>query len=239
MALRHAAFSYITGVKLLIGALVLAGVPPAPVTLKRSPKVNDRVSYAMKALIELQGQDGIRFTGTWNERVRAIDSGRLTTAVDSRVSVDVLGIVRQGGMVSSDRVETLEGGLITASRIDSTLLFGVPRVDRLRQFYFPTGPVEVGDAWWHTSLADGNLKAPPSASYLKLEGEEKIGQRDTWRTSVDANEVDDPNPVRVKGMVWLDKSDGSLVKGQWTIQGFVRDAQTPAMNARMELTRTE
>ncbi|RYG22636.1 hypothetical protein EON82_16500 [bacterium] len=220
-----------------IGALVLL-VGSAPVTLKRSPKPDDRASYAMKALIELPGQDGIRFTGTWNEKVRSVEAGKVTTAVESRVSVDVLGIVRQSAMISSDRVETLDGALITASKVDPTLLFGVPRVDRLRSFYFPSGPVEIGNAWWHTSPANGDLKAPPSASYLKLEGEEKIGQRETWRASVDAHEVDDPNPVNVKGMLWLDKNDGSLVRGQWTIQGFVRDAQTPPMSARIEFSRT-
>jgi hypothetical protein len=227
-------------VNLLLGALVLAGASSAPTVLKRTPKVDDRATYEMKALIELEGQDGIKFTGTWNERVRSVEGGKVTTAVESRVSVEVLGIVRQSAIVTSDRVETIDGALITASKADPTLLFAAPRVDRLRQFYFPTGSVEIGDAWWHTSPAEGaTLKAPPSACYSKLEGEEKIGDRDTWRTSVDASEVDDPNPVHVKGMLWLDKTNGSLVRGQWTVQGFVHDPQTPAMNARLEFTRKD
>ena len=225
--------------KLLLGALLLAGASAAPVELKRAPKPDDHASYAMKALIELSGQEGIKFTGTWNEKVRSVQAGTMTTAVESRVSVEVLGIVRQSAIVSSDRVETLEGALIAASKADPTLLFAVPRVDRLRQFYFPSKAVEVGDAWWHLSPADPNLKAPPSASYLKLEGDEKIGDRDTWRASLDAHEVDDENPVHVKGMLWLDKANGALIRGQWTIQGFVHDAQTPPMNARLEFARTD
>ena len=217
----------------------LAFLALAPVVLRRAAKVDDRAQYAMKALIDLGGQDDVRFTGIFNERVRSVEAGAVTTAVESRVTVDVMGIVRQGGLLTSERVEKPDGTLVAPARVEATLLFGVPRIDRLRGFYFPAGPVEAGTGWWHTEPGNEGFKAPPFSSYIKLEAEEKIGRRDVWRASLDANEVEDAAPVRVKGVVWLDKADGSLIKGQWTISGYVYGGATAPLNARYELTRVE
>ena len=219
-------------------AFLLAVVPPGSVALRRSPKVGDHAIYALRALIDLGGKDDIRFEGSLNETVKRIDGETIATAIESRVSVDALGIVRQGGTLSSTREERLDGTLLAAAKIDPTLLFAGPRVDRLRTLYLPKVPVEAGASWWHTEGKDEVLKSPPFSSFQRLEGAEKIGDRDAWRLSVEANEADDANPVHVKGMVWIDKSDGSLVRGQWTIDGFVYDAKTPAMHARLELVRT-
>jgi len=227
------------GVKPIFGALVLVLLPAQPVTLKRTPKVDTTTTYAMKALIDLGGKDDIRFTGSFKEKTKSIADGKITTAIESRVSVEVLGIVRQSAMMESRRVETSTGALIEAAKTDSTLLFAAPRIDRLRAFIFPTVPVESGVGWWYLSEKDDNLKSPPSSSYLKLEGEEKLGERDTWRASIDAREVDIEYPTRVRGMVWLDKTDGSLVRGQWQIEGFVLNATTPPMTARLELSRVD
>lgn len=218
---------------------VLALLLAAPITLKRTPKVDDKAMYAMGALIDLGGQDDVRFTGSLNERVKSVEGDTVTTAVESRVSVEVLGVVRQGAMIQSDRVEKLDGTTVSPGKMESTLLFAGARVDRLRTFYLPPAGVEIGEGWWRTEKRNDGFKAPPFSSFLKLEGEEKMGKRDVWRASVDANEADEAAPVHVKGMVWLDKADGSLVKGQWTISGYVHNANTPAMTARYELTRVE
>ncbi len=225
--------------KPIFGALLLVLLPTAPVTLKRTPKVDAKVMYAMKALIDLGGKDDIKFTGTFNEKTKSLDDGKITTAIESRVSVEVLGIVRQSAMMESQRVEKADGSLLVAAKTDSTLLFAAPRIDRLRAFIFPAAPVEIGVGWWQLSEKDDNLKAPPGSAYFKLEGDEKVGDRDTWRCSIDAREVDIEYPTHVKGMVWLDKTDGSMLRGQWTIDGFVLNATTPPMNARLELSRVD
>lgn len=239
MGIFRAGLFVYRGVKPIFGALLLVLLPAAPVTLKRTPKVDTRVTYAMKALIDLGGKDDIRFTGTFNEKTKSLDDGKMTTAIESRVSVEVLGIVRQSAMMESQRVEGSDGSLLVAAKTDSTLLFAAPRIDRLRAFIFPAPPVEIGTAWWHLSEKDDNLKAPPNSGYFKLEGEEKVGDKETWRASIDAREVDIEYPTHVRGMVWLDKTDGSLVRGQWTIEGFVLNATTPPMNARLELLRVD
>lgn len=230
--------SYDNKVKSLAFLLVLS-LPMVPASLHRTPKVGDHAAYAMKAIIDLGGKDDVRFTGTFDEKVKAVEGEDVTTTVDSRIQVDVMGVARQGGALSSDRKEKLDGTLVSPARIDSTLLFGVPRIDRLRALYRPKDAVEVGASWWHTEAKNETFKAPPFSSYGKLEGDEKVGARDTWRVSIDANEVEEASPTHVKGMVWIDKADGSLVRGQWTMNGFVYSLTTPPMNARMELVRSD
>ena len=210
-----------------------------PVILKRSASPDEKAAYSVKALIDLGGRDDVRFEGTLSCRVRSVVNGTVTIAAQSQITVDVMGVARQGRPVASERIERVDGSLVQGERFDSTLLFAVPRVDRLRAFVYPSAPVEIGAGWWHTEPPQVAIKAPPYASYLKLEGEEKIGERDAWRTSVDATEVDTDAPVHVKGMLWLDKKDGSLVRGQWTVTGYVPNASTPPMSARIELSRTD
>ena len=99
--------------------------------------------------------------------------------------------------------------------------------------------MEIGASWWRNEGRDEEAKSPPFASYLRLEGEEKVGKRDTWRVSIDANEVDDEHPTHVKGMLWLDKSDGGLERGQWTIDGFTYSPTSPPGKGRFELSRVD
>ena len=219
--------------------MLLASLLIAPVAFVRTPKVDDRATYSLAALIDLGGQDDVRFEGTFRERVKAVENGRVTTSVSSLVRVDVMGVVREGRAVESDRVEGLDGSVVEAAKVDGVLLFATLRVDRLRAFYPPEKPVESGVGWWRTEGRRDESKAPPFSSYLVLLGEEKVGTRDAWRVSLDAGEVAEDRPVRVRGMVWIDKGDGSLVKGQWTIDGFTYSATAPPGNARLEMTRTD
>ena len=218
-------------------ALLLLAAPGVP--LARTPRVDDRAVYALRALIDLGGQDDVRFTGTVKERVKAVESGTVTTEVETAISVDLAGVVRQGRPVASDRVERLDGELVTPAKIDETLLFATPRVDRLRAFYPPAAPVAVGASWWRTGERSEAFKAPPFASHFQLEGEEKLGARDVWRVASDATEAADERPARVRGMLWLDKADGSLVRGQWTLDNFTYGPTDPSSHARLELSRVE
>ena len=216
----------------MLSALALFAL--APVTLARLPKLGERARYRLGAVIDLPGQEPVRFEGTLDEKVRSVEKETVTTDVTSRISVDLTGIVRQGLPIESIRVEKTDGEILTSSKIDGTLLFATPRVDRLRAVYFPSFPVEIGAGWWRTRAKD---ESPPFASYLTLVGEEKIGAWDSWRISIDASEADDARPIRVKGVVWIDKADGSLVKGQWTVEGFAFSPTAALRDARFELTR--
>lgn len=216
----------------MLSALALLALAPA--TLARLPKPGDRARYRLGAVIDLPGQDPVRFEGTLDEKVRSVESGLVTTEVISQISVDLTGIVRQGLPVESVRVERTDGELVTAAKIDSTLLFATFQVDRLRAVYLPPSPVEIGAGWWRTHVKG---ETPPFASYLTLVGEEKIGGWDSWRISIDATEADDSRPIHVKGMVWIDKTDGALIKGQWTIEGFAFKPTAALRDARLELSR--
>ena len=207
----------------------------APVTLARLPKPGERARYRLGAVIDLEGQQGVQFAGTLDEKVRSVEEGQVTTEVTSQLSVDMAGVNRQGLPVDSVRVDRLDGELVTPSKIDSTLLFATPRVDRLRAVYLPSKPIEIGSGWWRTQTREEGKV--PFASYLTLIGEEKVDGWETWRISLDANEADEARPIHVKGMVWIDKTDGSLVKGQWTIEGFAFSPTAALRDARFELTR--
>ena len=211
----------------------------SPILLARTPKVDDRATYALRAVIDLGGQDDVRFTGTFKERVSAVAGEVLTTSVETKISVELMGVVRESRSIASDRVERLDGTLLSPAAVDGTVLFATGRVDRLRAFYAPAAPVEIGAGWWRTEGRNDALKSPAFSSYLKLVGTEKIGERDTWQVSLDANEADDERPTHVKGMLWLDKANGALVRGQWTLDGFSYGETVSTSKARLELTRTD
>lgn len=209
----------------------------APVLFRRVVKVDDVVRYDMRATIALTGgNDDVRFSGTSEQKVKSLDGDTLTLAVKDQVRLESGSLVREGRAVESVQTERLDGTLLTVAKTDPTVLFADPRVDRLRQFYPPSKPVEIGATWWRTSPAD---QKPPSSSYFVFEGEEKVGNRDTWRIRLDANEVGDPHPTHVKGMLWIDKADGWLDRGQWTIDGFAYSETAPPLSARLELSRKE
>ena len=211
----------------------------APVSLARTPTIGARVSYAMRASIDLGPRGEVRYSGKVDETVKAVEKDLLTTAVEATTTVEAMSVSRQGRPILSDRVERLDGTLVTPAKPDEVVLFATTRVDRLRAFYVPSAPVEIGGAWWHTEGKGEPSKSPPFSSYLKLEGEEKVGVRDTWRVSLDANEVEDEHPTHVRAMLWIDKADGALERGQWQIDGFVYSPTAPPSTAKLELSRTD
>lgn len=211
----------------------------APVDLHRSPKVGAKVSYSLRATLGAGEQDAARYSGKITEEVKSVNGDSFVTESVAKIDVEILGTVQARAPHTSARTEKLDGTLVAAGRIDPLALFSVGRVDRLRGLYFPTGSVNVGDGWWHLGKADDSLKGGAFSSYGKLVGEEKVNDRDTWKLSVDAREVDVPDAIHVKGMVYLDKADGSLVWGQWQIEGFVAREGDPAATARVELKRVD
>ena len=211
----------------------------APVILQRVPKVDDQAAYSMQALIDLGGDDDVKFSGTFTEKVRSVVGDTFTTNVVTKIHVELMGVIRESRSIESDRVERIDGTLLSPSMVDSTVLFATPRVDRLRAVYLPSSPVETGATWWRTEGRNDALKAPAFSSFMKFVGEEKIGARDVWKVSLDANEVDDEHPAHVKGMLWLDKANLSLVKGQWAIEGFTYSENAAPSKARLELTLIE
>ena len=206
-----------------------------PVLLRRTPTVDARATYAIRAVIELGGDDDVRFTGSSKERVAAVEDGTIATSVETKLSVDVMGVVREGRTILSTRTERTDGTLVTPAKLDPTALFATSRTERLRVLFAPAAPVEIGEGWWRT--APKGEQGAAFSSYSRLEGEEKAEGRDAWRVSTDAREAGDDAPVRVRGMLWIDKTDGSLVRGQWTIEGFTYSPTAPPGNARLEYTR--
>lgn len=220
---------------MLLLPLAFAG----PVSLVRAPVVGTHAVYAMRAALDLGDKGQATYTGTYDETVKSVEKETVTTAVSTTVTVTAMAVVRQGRPVTSERVERLDGTVTTLAKVDDVVLFATPRVDRLRSPYLPASPVEIGACWWHTEGKSDAAKAPPFSSYLKLEGEEKVGARDTWRISLDANEVDDEHPTHVKAMIWVDKADGTLERGQWAIDNFTYSATAPTSKAKLELSRTD
>jgi hypothetical protein len=86
------------------------------------------------------------------------------------------------------------------------------RLAALTSFYYPSKPVDVNDTWSFEGKKDDKLGNMDFKSDMKYLGEEKVGTVDTYKVDVDAKETTPGTPASLHSTVWLDVTDGSMVK---------------------------
>jgi hypothetical protein len=208
------------------------------ITLKRVAKVGDVAKYRMQADIEYQGS-AVSFKGLVTDKVTKVaDDGQYSvesTTTEGKVSF--AGAEHPTGGQTATATTTIykpSGEIVSviSEQSDPNFL----RLANLQALHFSANPVKVGDSW-EVTIAKSEQGAVEAKGTCKLEIQEKIGERDTYRIHAVLKETIEKEPAAVDATYWIDVKDGSLVKLTGTFTNAPFPAPIGAVTAKITLTR--
>lgn len=181
------------------------------VNLQFSPKPGDTFKYKMTGRLEMMGSVAqisadleIRVTAVSNDRSYAMTSSQRN--MQAVVAGQTINPPDSSNIsVNKPNGEVLE---LKAEAVDASAW----RMMMLKRFIYPTKNVDVGDEWTSSVVADTKKGTVAALSTFKLESLEKIGNRSTAKVKVSFQEKEGATPASSDGYVWIDTSDGSMVR---------------------------
>ena len=190
--------------------------------LQFSPKPGDKFKFKMSGRLAFFGNSG-QITADILIVVTKVDNDRVFTMTSSQTNTEVAS----GGSTLSlpDSFYTTvnkPNGELLELHVDKTDA-AAWRMMVLRRFIYPPSNVSVGDEWSCPFSADAKRGTVAAISTFKLEGLEKIGRRNTGKVKVTSQEIEGTDRASSDGYVWIDTSDGSVVKSEI----YWRNAPTP------------
>ena len=190
------------------------------IVLKRVVKAGDVVKYRLGADLPIGGSTA-NFTGLISEKITkaAADGGYTVESKNTEGKVTYQG-------TSVDTKDTLSTMTFNAAG-QITLIVSdqddpnTYRMANLQAFQYPSAAVKLGDSWQVEVKKDDKGSVDAKGTY-KIEGEEKLGERDTYRIHAMIKESIDNEPASVDATYWIDAKDFSVVKvtGTWTNAPF-------------------
>ena len=204
-----------------MAALIVAALSSATatddVTLTRKAKVGDTSVYQLKVELEVQGME-IEFSASITERILKIaDDGSITI---EETTEDVMVMVNGGEMPQESEVSTSTFGPSGVLKEIDGPESGPEayRFASLMNFMWPTKPVDVGSSW--TVNVDANKE---NGTYdmrfrYKVLARESLLGHDTLKISF-SNSESGGGDAATKGTVWIDVSNGVVVKVDGEMMG--------------------
>lgn len=195
--------AFTLSVAAVVVALGVAGLDA--ITLKRSPKVGDKIVYSMEGNISIQGQDGA-IAGKGSEVIKAVDATGTYTAETAQLQMSFNG-QEFPPQDPTTQVEKADGEIVS---ISGPAAGNGSRLNNLLQLYFPLNPVNPGDTW------SRELKPAPEGSVpIHVDGKfidlEKLGDWDTAKIEETVKETD-KDGGSVHSTFWVNPTDGSMYK---------------------------
>jgi hypothetical protein len=203
------------GCLLAISAVALAAVDS--VNLQFSPKVGDQFNYKMTGKLHIMGGTA-QISADIHYKVTKVDNDRTYTMSSSQTNM----VAAFGGQT----INPSDTSNITVNKANGELLdfqsditdAAAWRMMELKHFVYPPKRVSVGDTWTSTVTADPKRGTVAATAKFEVDSIEKIGGRETAKVMVDYKETEGAEPASSAGFVWIDTSDGSMVKSEtnWT-----------------------
>ncbi len=201
-------------------------------TITRKAKVGDIQKLTMKADADINGA-AAQVNATWTEKITDVQPDGTYTVQHNQVELKVNALGNETDVPPGDPLVTIFKATGEVSKIvgDANVASpGAYRMANLEVLFDPGKPINVGDAWSHAFPADTALGTVAAKGDYKLLGEEKIGNYNTLKIQFSVKELA-PAPAKPatggaagaaiqtdaagsEGTLWIDKTDGSLVKAQ-------------------------
>jgi hypothetical protein len=206
------------GFGLLVAALSVAAIAIQDgINLKRTVKVGDTVKLRLKADVDIQGTEAA-FSSLITEKITKVESNGNYTLESSqsegKVNLGGQEMDVPGSTQTSTYKATGEVMEIKAENVDGNFY----RTAHLTSFIVGDKAVKSGDSWAVEIKKDEKTGAVAAKGTFKIEGEEKIGERDTFKIKHSIKETDGGEAAAsVEATSWISKKDGTIVKseGQW------------------------
>lgn len=222
-----------------LGLVALAAVAAAAiqeVTVKWAPKAGTTYTYKATGEFDFQGMN-ITFTARTIDKVLSVDDGKVTIesaqvngkAVFEGQEIDVPDAPPLTTVfASTGEVLEVRGEMADESSV---------RVANLQSFRYPEGPMTVGKTWEVNIPADAKKGVVAASGKWTVAGFEKVGKYDTMKVTFEVNETEGAEKAGMSGTVWVDVTDGVMVKFDGNLKNFPF-AQAPApMNGKFKLER--
>lgn len=222
------------GAVLAVGAIALAA---QEFTLKRVAKVGDVIKLKMSVDAEFAGTP-IKVTATSIDKVIKVeDNGNITTESTQTNMKIKFGDQEFDQDSESPRVYVTKptGELIEikGDGVDN----GYWRMANMNVLRMPDKPVKVGDKWTFEIAKDAKTGAVAAKHEYEVLGVEKVGRYECLKIKHTFKETEGSEPASANGTLWVDLSDGSLVKAE-TTQNKVPIPEAPApMDMKILLER--
>ena len=204
------------------------------ITLQRTPKVGDKMTYKMNGTFSVSGVDVV-LSGTTLDEVTAVDNGLVTTKSTTKMGVDVMGQHTDVPDTTATSTQKLDGTVTEVKVGDAAPVAAGMRLANLNMLFLPSKPVAIGDTWTSEAKKDDKLGTPGYKLEYKLVGEDKVGAVDTYKITATGGETDGDSPSKVTATYWIDKATGKTVRSLAEYTGVIFDAKYPALDGKMEL----
>lgn len=228
------------GVLAVIALSAMAMAAVDGFTIARKPKEGDTHKYRMNADVDMGGL-AITVKGLLMEKITKVDTDGSYTQEETQVELKAVVAGQEQDVQSSGSSSMVYHPSGEVRKIEGSE--GTPesyRMANLGIIYDPGKPVSVGDAWNYDVKANKDTGAVAAKAEFKLLGEEKVGTRDTLKIKALVKETGGDAPATSDGTVWIDKTDGSLVKSEakWTNAPFP-GAGGQLINATVKMSRED
>jgi len=190
------------------------------VALKRIPKEGESAKYTLKVDTELGGMK-IKFSAKVVEKVTKVNPDG-TFVVSSEQHDIVLNVDGNDTAAPAE----VGGAVTTTYRTDGTVsdMQGDQvdadgyRMSNIQVVVWPKDPVKVGSKWESDIKADKDKGTVDVHTTYEVLASEKVGTHDCFKVAYDAAEKGSAAPAESKGTVWIDVTNGQIVKGEmeWT-----------------------
>lgn len=186
--------------------------------IKRVPKAETIVRYKIEAKSTVQGQDVV-FRATNTERVSAVEEkgSYSIESVQSGVEVEFAGqkIPTDQSMTETTTFDATGDVVeIKGDTVDATNY----RMANAVSLHFPTDKVKPGEGWERKIQGNDKKGIVDATASYKLSGTEKVDDWDTLKIDVTYRETKGEKPISCTGTLWIDSKDGSLVKGNLSLE---------------------
>jgi hypothetical protein len=185
------------------------------ISLKRKPKVGDVAEYKDNATFTTD-QGEVTFAQKRVSTVTEVkpDGGFVTkvTTSDTKVVFGGQELPDQPSLTSS--TEFGPDGLLKAITADMPPAAATYRIANLHAFKAPDGAVKIGDEIKFEIPADKKNGTPGVKTVYTVVSTEKVQAWDTVKLTFSTEETEGDTKSSIKGTVWLNSADGTLIKSQ-------------------------
>ncbi|MFZ4506840.1 MAG: hypothetical protein ACOYON_03995 [Fimbriimonas sp.] len=181
-------------------------------TLKFVTKKDEVVKYTIKADVEVSGTQA-SFTGKVIEKTTEVkEDGTYSIETSNAEGKVVFGgqemempaqaptvtVYKANGDLAEIRGEGADGGAY--------------RMTAISMMRWPGKAVKVGDEWTSEWKSDTKTGIVAGKATLKVLGEEKVGDWDCLKISLNSKETEGDTPAGNEGIYWVAKEDGKTCK---------------------------
>jgi len=208
--------------------------------LKRKPKVGDADAFKITAVFETD-QGTVNLSQKRAEKVTEVkaDGGFLIESITSETKISFGGQELPDQPEVKATVEMGPDGLAKTFTSDMPADASTYRIANLHGFKAPDGAVKIGDEIKYEIAADSKKGTPLVKSAYKVVGTEKIKDWDTIKLTFASEESGAETNSSIKGTIWINTIDGSLVKSEETWANVQPQGAPFPLNGKFTSERTK